>query len=198
MTVRYVPPREPICDPRTGIMNPIWYRFFTGLMDPESGRALEELAILTGGPDAATSDGRGTNEAFALVPPLVAAAVDELPAPPAPPPAADDMLIPPAPMQDGDFAVLIEPGCVTLPGNLKFQYGSFSGVTAVTYPEPFTTAVFALGANGTGFTVGPTFLLSCATSDESLTGATFQPRYAQNGGTVDVPTETYLWWAFGI
>lgn len=88
--VRFVPPRIPVCDPRTGMMTREWYLFFQGLMDPNASAEDQDtesylLAALTL-PAPAGLDAAALADELAYPPRLAAelSAAEELAAPPRP------------------------------------------------------------------------------------------------------------------
>lgn len=74
MSIRFVPPREPICDPQTGIVSRTWYLFLQTLMEP--GSADDVLDLLKIGPsnpgsDAAADELHRAFDALTIAPPIV-------------------------------------------------------------------------------------------------------------------------------
>lgn len=46
MTAIYIAPRVPLVDPRTGLVEPIWYRFFSSLFNTDGEGAVDEAALV--------------------------------------------------------------------------------------------------------------------------------------------------------
>lgn len=85
MSVRFVPPREPICDPQTGMVSRVWYLFLQTLMEP--GSIDDALDLLKAGPSDPGGDATAVAiqralDSVSINPPVVVMPRDDDLAPP--------------------------------------------------------------------------------------------------------------------
>ena len=77
MTATFIAPRVPLVDPRTGLCNPIWYRFFTEAFNVSADTSVGETDSFSIAPPVTIADPSTFYSAADMLP-LIGALRDEI------------------------------------------------------------------------------------------------------------------------